>query len=103
MQMLAATFILTKMSVQTAAVLLMISVAIPCTLGVFDGRDGSGPRPGDQFPVTGNLLQCHGTEPDVPLTVGVGVIPGEVFKPAQSRSSSNAYSYQCVPAQYNLL
>lgn len=73
------------MSVQTTAVLLIISIAIPYTLGVFDGRDDSGPRPGDQFPVTGNLLQCHDSEPGVPLTVGAAGSPGEVFKPHQSR------------------
>ena len=65
--------------------LFMISMAVPCAWGVFDGRDDRGPRPGDQFPVTGNLLQCF-EDDGAPLIVGLNVTwPGDVFKPLRSR------------------
>ena len=67
------------------ALLLLITIAIPSTWGVFDGRGDSGFRRGDQFPIyTGNLLQCDGDNGG-PLTVGLNVTnPGEVFKPLHS-------------------
>ena len=69
-----------------ATVLLVISVSFPCCLGVFDGRSGA-ILPGDQFPITGNLLQCAGEDPDFTFTVGVGSgdKPGDVFRPDTSR------------------
>ena len=71
-----------KMSVQTITLLVIF---IPCAWGIFDGRGDGGPRPGNQFPVTGELLQCHDAEPGVALIVGVTGNPGEVFKPTVSR------------------
>lgn len=70
------------MSVQTVALFVIF---IPCAWGIFDGRDDGGPRRGDQYPVTGELLQCHDAEPGVALIVGVTGNPGEVFKPTVSR------------------
>lgn len=69
--------------------LLLITIAIPTAWGVFDGRGDSdgiatGIRRGDQFPITGNLLQC-GRDNGSPLTVTLNVTnPGEVFKPLHS-------------------
>lgn len=70
--------------------LLLITIAIPSAWGIFDGRSDSdgiatGFRRGDQFPITGNLLQCDGDNGGS-LIVGLNLTtPGDVFKPLRSR------------------
>ena len=74
-------------------ILLVLALVIHHTWGVFDGRNpGTGPRPGDQFPVTGTLLQCAGDEPGRALMVGLSVTnPGDVFRPLTSPYGHNYY------------
>ena len=72
--------------------ILLFCVAIPCVLGIFDGRDSDPFRRGDQFEVTGNLLQCREDFGSF-LTVGLNVTtPGEVFTPLTSRYKKCTYS-----------
>ena len=86
---------------KSTTVLLVIAVVIHHTWGVFDGRNpGTGPRPGDQFPVTGTLLQCAGEEPGQPLIVGLNVTnPGDVFRPLTSRYG-HIYNNMHTPVYY---
>ncbi len=72
-------------------ILLVLALVIHHTWGVFDGRNpGTGPRPGNQFPVTGTLLQCAGEEQGQVLLVGLNVTnPGDVFRPLTSPYGHN--------------
>lgn len=82
---------------KSTTVLFVIALVIHHTWGVFDGRNpGTGPRPGDKFPVNGTLLQCAGEEPGQALIVGLNVTrPGDVFKPL---TSGYGHSYDVIYA-----
>ena len=84
-------------------ILLVLALIIHHTWGVFDGRNpGTGPRPGDQFPVTGTLLQCAGDEPDQAALVGLSVTnPGDVFRPQTSPYGHNNYYFYYY--HYNII
>ena len=66
--------------------LILLCVTIPCVLGTNNQFGGTQILPGNQYPVTGNLLNCAEDEDTGFLVVGLNVTqPGDVFKPLRSR------------------